>query len=177
MKYLFLFLLLTSYVLLLPTKASAAVSTQSATTNITVTVSGNTLNVTGYIAPFASIALTVNNTVIVSTVADATGNFTFTNVAVPKATSIVCFDAVDFKKLGESLACIQVTPVNGVITRTGVYLPPTLGVQRVDVFVGDNADALGYGMPNSSVTVHINNLTGCVVTADTTGYYQCSILI
>lgn len=158
-------------------KAGAAVSTQSATTNITVTVSGYVLNVTGYIAPFASIALTINDTVITSTVADEQGNFTFTNVAVPKATSTVCFDAIDFKKLGESLACISVTPINGVITKTSVYLPPTLGVQRVDVFVGDNADAFGYGMPGASITVHVNGSTGCAVTADTTGYYICHILI
>jgi len=176
-KSIFIFFLLLSFFLLLPVRASAQAATQSATTNITVTVAGNVLNVTGYIAPFASISLTINDTVVTSTVADDLGNFTFTNVAVPKATSTICFDAVDFKKLGDSLACVTVTPIDGVITKTGIFLPPTMGVQRVDVFVGDNADAFGYGMPGATITVHMNGSTGCVTTADITGYYKCSIVI
>ena len=158
-------------------RAYAAIATQSGTTNITVTISGYSLSVSGYIAPFASISLTVNGNVVVSAVADGQGNFSFSNVVVPKATSVVCFDAVDFKNLGASEACISVTPVNGVITRTNIFLPPTLGVQRTEVFVGNGALAFGYGMPQASITVHINGQTGCVVTADSTGYYQCSILI
>lgn len=157
--------------------AFGAVATQSGTTNITVTISGNVLSLSGYIAPFASIVLTVNGNVITSTTADAAGNFSFSNVAVPKATSTVCLDAVDFKKLGTSKACISVIPIDGVITKTGIFLPPTLGVQRTDVFVGDSALAFGYGMPGATITVHVNSSKGCTVTAESTGYYTCNITI
>ena len=158
-------------------QSAFAQATQSATTNVSVTVSGNILRVTGYIAPFASIALTVSNTVVTSTTADALGYFTFSNVGVPKATTTVCFTAVDYKKLGESQACISVIAVNGVITKTNVFLPPTLGVQRTDVLVGSSAIAFGYGMPGATITVHLNGAAGCTVVADAGGYYQCSIII
>lgn len=157
--------------------AFAAVASQSGTTNITVTIAGNVLSLSGYIAPFASIVLTVDNTVITSTTADAAGNFSFSNVTVPKATSTVCLSAVDYKKLGTSKACITVTPVNGIITKTNVFLPPTLGVQRLDVNVGDNALLFGYGMPGATITVHLNGATGCTITAESSGYYTCTIKI
>lgn len=157
--------------------ASAAVATQSGTTNITVTIAGNTLSVSGYIAPFASIVLTVNGTVITSGTADASGNFSFVNVVVPKATTEVCFEAVDFKKLGSSKACISVIPIDGVITKTGVFLPPTFGVQRTDVNVGEDALAFGYGMPGATITVHINGSVGCTVIADNNGYYTCNVVV
>lgn len=155
----------------------AAVASQSGTTNITVTIAGNALSLSGYIAPFASIVLTVDNTVITSTTADAVGNFSFSNVTVPKATSTVCLNAVDYKKLGTSKACVAVTPVNGAITKTNVFLPPTLGVQRVDITVGDSALLFGYGMPGATITVHLNGTTGCTVTTESTGYYTCTIKV
>lgn len=157
--------------------ASTSAATQSGVTNVTVTVSGNIMTLSGYIAPFASIVLSINGTVIASTVADSAGNFSFSNIAVPKASSSVCLESVDFKKLGQSEACIGIIAVNGVISRSNVFLPPTFGVQRTDVLVGNSAIGFGYGMPGATITVHINDLSGCVVTADTTGYYQCSIVI
>lgn len=171
------FFLFVFSILFLPKVSFASVATQSGITNITVTISGNSLFVTGYIAPFASIALTINGNVITSTVADSQGNFSFSNIAIPKGASTICFDSVDYKNLGASEACISITPVNGVVTKTNVFLPPTLGVQRTQVFVGDNALAFGYGMPGASITVHNNGQTGCIVTADSTGYFQCTISI
>lgn len=157
--------------------ASTSAATQSAVTNITVTVSGNIMTLSGFIAPFASVVLSINGTVISSTVADSNGNFSFTNIAVAKATSSVCLNSVDFKKLGESEACIGVVATNGIISKANVFLPPTCGVQRTDVLVGNSAIGFGYGMPGATITVHINDLSGCVVTADTTGYYECNIVI
>lgn len=163
--------------IIFPVKIHAQTATKSGTTNITVTVAGYQLTVSGYVAPFASIALTINGNVITSTTADSLGNFSFTNVAIPKTTSTICFDVVDFKNLGQSEACVSVTPVAGVITKTNIFLPPTLGIQRTEVNVGNNAVAFGYGMPGATITVHISGSTGCIVVADKTGFYQCSILI
>ncbi len=172
-----LFLFLFIFTVTFHDKVEAASATQSAQTNVQVTVAGYSLSVSGYIAPFASVVLTINNTVITSTTADAQGNFSFSNVTVPKATSTICFDAVDYKKLGQSEACVSVTPINGVITKTGIFLPPTLGVQRTDVQIGDDALAFGYGMPGARITVHLNGNTGCSVIADIGGYYACNIKI
>lgn len=166
------------YLFILPRAyAQTPVATQSGTTNIKVTIAGNVLTLSGYIAPYASIVLTIDTTVVTSTTADSLGNFSFSNVSVPKATTQVCLNAVDYKKLGTSKACITVIPIDGVITKTGVFLPPTLGVQRTDVQVGDKALAFGYGMPGAIITVHLNNSAGCTVTAEQTGYYTCSLTI
>lgn len=156
---------------------SAQTATKSGTTNITVTVAGYQLSVSGFIAPFASISLIINNNVITSTTADAQGNFFFTGVLIPKTSSMVCFDVVDYKNIGQSQACIGIVPVNGVVSKTHIFLPPTLGVQRTNVNVGSSALAFGYGMPGATITVHISGSTGCIVVADSTGYYQCSITI
>ena len=157
--------------------ARAQTATQSSQTAITVTVAGTSVSISGYIAPFASVVLTVNGNILGSVVADSKGNFSFSNVIAPKATSTLCLTAEDFKKLGTSEACISVTPTNGVIAKTGVFVPPTLGVQRTNVYVGNDAIAFGYGMPGAQITVHINDDMGCTVTAQTTGYYTCAIII
>lgn len=158
-------------------EVSAQVATQSGTTNVTVTVAGFQLSVSGYIAPYASVALTINGNVVTSVTADGNGDFSFTNIAIPKTTSTVCFDVVDYRQLGASQACITIVPVNGTVNRTNVFLPPTLGLQRTEVTVGSNALAFGYGMPGATINVHVNNVVGCTVVADKNGYYQCSILI
>lgn len=177
MKYFLPIILFLSSFIVFSGRVNAATSTQSATTTVQVVVAGNTLSATGYLAPYASIALTINGVVLTSTTADKDGNFSFINISVPKTTSIICFDAVDYKQLGESQACVSVTPVDGVIVETSIFLPPTMGVSRTDVFTGDTADAFGYGMPGAFITVHINGEKGCTATADTTGHYECFITI
>lgn len=157
--------------------AFAQVATQSGKTTIKVTVAGATLSVSGYIAPYASVVMTVDNNIIGSVVADAQGNFSFSNITVPQTTSTVCFTAEDFKQLGTSEACISVKQIDGVISVSNVFIPPTLGVQRTDVQVGNDAVAFGYGMPGAQITVHLNSGIGCTTTAESTGYYQCNIVI
>ncbi len=157
--------------------AFAQAATQSGQTTIKVTVAGATLNVSGYIAPYASVVMTIDNNIIGSVVADAQGNFSFANVTVPQTTSTVCFTAEDFKQLGTSEACISVKQIDGVISVANVFIPPTLGVQRTDVQVGNDAVVFGYGMPGAQITVHLNTGIGCITTADSTGYYQCHIII
>lgn len=176
-RVLFLLILFLGSLFLRVPQSRALVATQSGDVNVSVVVNGFLLSMSGFIAPYASVVLSSNGTVIVSTTADAQGYFSFSNVSVAEGLTKFCLDAVDFKRLGESEACITIQPANGILSRTGIFLPPTLGLFRTEVNVGSSALAFGYGMPGEIVTVHINNTVGCTVTADNTGYYQCSIKI
>lgn len=150
---------------------------KAAEASVSATVGNYYLSLSGYIAPYASVVLSSDGVVLRSTVADAQGNFFISQVLIKAGFSHFCLDAVDYRRLGESESCFTVPPASSAISKQNIFLPPTLGLQRTDVNVGDNALAWGYGMPGATVTVHLDGGKGCVVTADNTGYYQCTIKI
>lgn len=135
------------------------------------------LSVSGYIAPFASVVLVSDGLVLRSTVADSLGNFAISQVLIKAGFSSFCLDSTDYKRLGESEACFVLSPATGSIAKSNIFLPPTLGVYRTSVNVGDKALAWGYSMPGAQVTVHINTTDSCLATADSGGFYQCSFVI
>ncbi|HXS15295.1 MAG TPA: hypothetical protein VN711_04145 [Candidatus Saccharimonadales bacterium] len=145
--------------------------------SVSATVGSYTLSVSGYIAPYASVVLSSDGVVLRSTVADAQGNFAISQVLIKAGFSHFCLDSVDYKRLGESEACFTFSPATGSISRTNIFLPPTLGVYRTNVNVGDRALAWGFSMPGAQVTIHINNGDTCLTTADKNGYYECQIVI
>jgi hypothetical protein len=145
--------------------------------SVSATVGSYTLSVSGYIAPYASVVLSSDGVVLRSTVADALGNFAISQVLIKAGFSHFCLDSVDYKRLGESEACFTFSPATGSISRVNIFLPPTLGVYRTDVNVGDKALAWGFSMPGARVTVHISNGDTCVTNADKNGYYECQIAI
>lgn len=150
---------------------------KAAEASVSATVGQYYLSLSGYIAPYASVVLTSDGVVLRSTVADAQGNFFISQVLIKAGFSHFCLDAIDYRRLGESEACFTVAPASASISKQNIFLPPTLGLQRTDVNVGDSALAWGYSMPGASVTVHLDADKGCTVTADNTGYYQCTIKI
>lgn len=139
------------------------------------TVSGSVgdfyLNVTGYIAPFASIVLTSQGVYLRATTADQFGYFTISQVLIKKGFSSFCFDAVDFRRLGESFSCINIPPANAAVSLKNIFLPPTLGLSRSQIAEGASTVAWGYSMPGALVTLRVNDQTYKTY-ADSTGYYQ-----
>ncbi len=130
------------------------------------------LNVTGYIAPFASIVLyDSNKNYLRATTADQTGHFTIPEVLIKKGFTSFCFDAYDFRRLGESYSCTSIPPATASVTVNDIFLPPTLGLSRSTISEGGSTTAFGYSMPGAQVTLNFSgkNLT---TTADKTGYYQ-----
>ncbi|MDE2588331.1 MAG: hypothetical protein KGL95_01525, partial [Patescibacteria group bacterium] len=138
-------------------------------TDVSAKVGSYYLSLSGYIAPYASIVLVANDLALKSTVADANGYFAIPNVIVNQGFSQFCLDAVDVKRLGESYTCLTIPPINDNYTKDNIFLPPTLGVERSEVNVGDNAVAWGYSMPGASVTVHSSDGRTFTTTADATG--------
>ena len=129
------------------------------------------LNLSGYIAPFASIVLYSDGIYLRATTADQFGYFTISEVLIKQGFSRFCFDAVDFKRLGESYSCMKIPPAKGNVTIKDIFLPPTLGLSRTTIAAGSSAVAFGYSMPNALVTLHFGDKTYTTY-ADSTGYYQ-----
>ena len=144
--------------------------------NLKTTVSGVLgdfyLNITGYIAPFASIVLYDGNKVYLrATTADEKGYFRISEVLIKMGFSKFCFDAYDFKRLGESYSCQTISPATGSVTINDIFLPPTLGLSRTTIEAGGSTTAWGYSMPGAIVTLNFagKNLT---TKADQSGFYQ-----
>ena len=133
------------------------------------------LNLFGWISPFASVILTSDGVLLRGTVADQYGNFSIPEVLIKAGFSHFCLEAVDFKRLGESLTCFTIPPAKGSITMRDIFLPPTIGLSRSEIAEGASAFAFGYTMPGALVTLHLSNGKTLTTYADSTGFYQFEI--
>lgn len=182
-KMLLTLLFVFSFAVLLPgrsfaqTASSSGSASQSGIVNIQVTINGFALSLSGYLAPYASITLTSNGNTFSSVVADAQGNFSFVNIKVAKGFSTFCLDGIDYKRLGESEACFTIPPVTSPFSKSQIFLPPTIGVFRENVNIGDKALVFGYGMPHAQIRIKLDNQQICEKVADDGGYYECSFAI
>ena len=146
-----------------------------AATQVSAQVGEFYLNVYGYISPYASVALLIDNALIQATVADAGGNFTITQVLIKRGLTKACFYSVDFYHIGDSTACVTFPPANADVTLRDVFLPPSLGVSAKQFAAGSPQKAFGYTMPGSKVTLYIGNGQTITTTADQNGYFQFSL--
>lgn len=152
------------------------------TTLGTLTTNGNatvhaqvgefTLNLSGIASPFASIVLTSDGVFYRATVADAQGRFSLTGILINRGFSHFCLTHIDYRRLGESVTCFDIPPAQASVTMDGIFLPPTIGLQRTTIAAGEDGIIFGYTMPGSTVTIHLQNGRVVTVTADSTGYYE-----
>lgn len=170
--YLFLIIFL---ILSFPQNVLSVSSIQSE--SISASIGQFYLSLSGYIAPDASVVLISDNVVLRSTVADLNGYFYITGVLINKGFSSFCLDAIDFKRLGESYTCFNISPAETNIIMNDIFLPPTLGLQRSEITIGQDAVVWGYTMPNAEVTIHGSDGKTYKVIADSTGYYQYNFKI
>lgn len=129
------------------------------------------LNLSGLSSPFASVVLSSSGDFLASTVANSQGFFSINNVLVKKGFSGFCLLAVDFKKIGDSYTCISIPPANENVTKNNIFLPPTLGLSKSQVGMGEDVSAFGYTMPGAEVFLDFGRGIRKTVFADTTGYY------
>ncbi|MBU2632290.1 hypothetical protein KKG52_01110 [Patescibacteria group bacterium] len=150
---------------------AAAINSVAYNVQVSASVGDFYLNLSGYIAPYASIVLTSNGTFIRATVADENGNFSISQVLIRKGFATFCLQAIDFKRIGESYTCFNIKPATGSITMTDIFLPPTLGLSRTEVAAGGTVQAFGYSMPGALVTLYLSDGRKLTTYADSTGYY------
>lgn len=142
---------------------------------ITATVGDFYLDLSGWISPFASVVMTSGGVFIRATVADQGGNFSISQILVRRGFSDFCLEAVDFKRLGTSITCFNIPPVNGPTEMREIFLPPTLGLYRSEIAVGEKGIAFGYTMPGAEVTLNLSNGLKLTTRADSAGYYIFNI--
>jgi hypothetical protein len=140
-------------------------------TTVSASIGDFYLSLSGHIAPFASIVLTSDGIYLRATAADQFGYFTISEILVKRDFSHFCFDAVDFKRLGESYTCLTIPPMQGPYSKKDIFLPPTLGLSRSKIAAGSSTTAYGYSMSGALVTLHFGDKTYTTY-ADSTGYYQ-----
>lgn len=133
------------------------------------------LTISGYASPFASVTLYANGQLLSGTVADANGVFSFVGIPISRGNSSFCLTTIDVKRLGDSEACITTEPAASDISKTDLFLPPTLGLFRTQIGPGEEALVFGYSMPGSLVTLHFSNGKDLQITADSSGYYEFRI--
>jgi hypothetical protein len=115
---------------------------------------------------------TKNGVFLRSTVADSKGYFTITDVLVTDTTYGFCLQAIDFKRIGESDACIDFKgPLTSDVTYSNIFLPPTIGLSKKVINAGQDALIYGYSMPNATVSLTIEGKT-ITLTTDSSGFYQ-----
>ncbi len=172
------FIVIFSIALLLGAKsAQAQVSypefSKSGSSTVKASVGRFYLSVTGYQSPFASVVLTTKSGQFLrSTVADKEGYFTLTDILITQDFNGFCLTAVDFKRIGESEACIDITtPITEDLSYKDIFLPPTIGLSKKVINAGENAEIYGYTMPFAKVYLSLNDEI-ITLTADSTGFYR-----
>ncbi len=151
------------------------ISPEPLKTNVSAKVGEFYLTLSGYIAPHASIVLTFNGVFAESTVANASGYFTIPDVLIKKGLPGFCLDAIDFKRLGESLTCFNISPAQGSIVMKDLFLSPTVGLSRTEIAEFAPVTAFGYSMPGALVTLYLSNGKTLTAYADQEGYYEITI--
>lgn len=139
---------------------------------VNATVGQFHISVSGYQSPYASIILkTQNGTFLASTTADSKGYFSISNILINSSTLQYCFQAVDFKRIGESDSCITVSgTIDKDLSYSDIFLPPTIGLSKKQINAGQDGVIFGYSMPGATVSLDIEGKI-ITVTADDTGYY------
>ncbi|MBI2075036.1 MAG: hypothetical protein HYT83_04340, partial [Candidatus Levybacteria bacterium] len=152
----FILLVILSNVFIQSVSAQSRIPVSSFSTEVTASVGELYLSISGFISPYASVVLTMQDgTFLRASVADEKGNFYISQVLIKRGFSGFCLTAIDFKRLGESTTCIKFPPASANIIMNNIFLPPTLGLSRTEIAEGSTAIAFGYTMPNSIVTLKL----------------------
>ncbi len=133
------------------------------------------LSISGYASPYASIVMTSQNVFVRSAVADGKGNFYISDVHVDRGFTQFCLENVDFQRLGDSTTCFQIPPVTSTTSKTGIFLPPSLGLSNKKTTPFSFVFGFGYTMPGSKVTLEVSEGIILHATADKKGYYKIKI--
>jgi len=141
-KFLPILLIIVSVILFLLYTKSVLAQYKLPKGSQSATVSGRLgdfyLNISGYIAPFASIVLYSDGIYLRATTADQFGYFTISEVLIKQGFSRFCFDAVDFK-ISKKVFDTQGNFSLGIrehINLSGVKYDPEIGIYGMDVCVG-----------------------------------------
>lgn len=134
-----------------------------------------TLSIEGFASQNASINIKTDNILMASTTAFPDGTFSFTKLPIKKGFTSFCFESVDAARIGKSLACMSVSPVNSDVTLKDIYLPPTIGLEKQSITEGSSGLTYGYTMPSASIDIKMKNGSRLSTRSDESGRYSYTI--
>lgn len=166
----FVFLLSLLFYVLAPVTHARLLDVKSST--VQARVGDYYLRISGRIAPFASVILSSDGTVYRTTVADSAGAFSFTDILIRRGFKSFCLQAIDVKRIGDSLTCFSIPPATGDLRIQNLFLPPTLGLQQAEINEDGDVLIFGYSLPHALVTVYLGQGKSLSGYTDANGYYQ-----
>ena len=108
--------------------------------------------------PGRSITILKDAQVAVTTVADANADFKISLSNISAGTYLFSVYSEDNRGLRSNLLTFPVSITNGTITTiSGIFVPPSLEVNKTEVKKGENLGILGQSTPNSEISIVVNS--------------------
>jgi hypothetical protein len=129
---------------------------------------------TGRAYPGSTITLLKDAQIVASTVAGADANFSINLSGISSGTFIFSLYGEDKDAQRSSLLSFPVSVTSGTTTNIGgIFIAPTIDVDKSQVKKGDNIAIFGQSVPNSEIVilVHSNEEFSSKVKADSAGIY------
>jgi len=129
---------------------------QESKTQISATVGGKTITISGYTSPYATVFLSSSqgNLTPQSTKADKNGYFLFRGIFIPLNTGELWLQTQDEQK-NTSIPLAIPEPAPETTKIEDLILPPTLAQTKGIFIKKTNAFAFGYGLPESEIEINL----------------------
>ena len=124
--------------------------------------------------PKSAITLLKDAQIVATTVAGADANFQMTLAGLSAGNYIFSVYSEDGKGIRSSLLTFPVSVTSGATTKvSGIFIAPTIAVDKSEVKRGDNIAIFGQSIPDSEITISVNSEEEFFnkVKADTNGAY------
>ena len=128
----------------------------------------------GHAYPLSTITLLKDGQVVASTVAGADATFSITVTGLSTGNYLFSLYGEDNNGVRSDLSTFPVSVTTGVVTNVGgIFISPTISVDKSEVKQGDNIAIFGQSAPSSTVTIIINSDSQIMksVSADKSGIY------
>ncbi len=135
---------------------------------------GSTVNFSGRAYPLSKVTIMKDFVPIVTTVAGQDAKF-FVSVSSldPGDYNFSVYGEDNNGRKSESISFPIIITSNITVDITGIFISPTIAVDKTDVIKGDNVTIFGQGIPESNVviSVHSNNEIFKTIPTDKNGIY------
>ncbi|MDE2021955.1 MAG: hypothetical protein KGI71_03540, partial [Patescibacteria group bacterium] len=135
---------------------------------------GGTVNFSGRAYPGSTITLLKDAQVAASSVADSNANFQMTLSGLSTGNYIFSLYSEDINGNRSSLLTFPVSVTAGATTNIGgIFIAPTINVDKSEVKQGDNLSIFGQSSPGSTITIAVHSNTPLFVQtpSDSSGAY------
>ncbi len=113
---------------------------------------------TGRAYPLSRVNILKDGQVILTTISGPDSNFTATISGLSTGNYTFAVYGEDKNNIRSSLFIFPISITSGVTTKIGgIFVPPTIGVDKREVKKGDNIAIFGQSAPGSEITININS--------------------